>query len=83
MAVNFQDSDCEGFEHWANIPNYSQSPLVPPTPENLFRLGMGVELNEVNYPSMLCVGMKVVGIGSSLCPVLKPFTVRLVYSHSM
>ena len=56
MDVNFQDSDCEGFEHWANIPNYSQSPLVPPTPENLFRLGMGVELNEVNYPSMLCVG---------------------------
>ena len=56
MAENIQDSDCEGFEQWANITPYSTSSLVPPTPDNLFRSGMGIELNETNYPGMLCVG---------------------------
>ena len=55
MTEGILDSDCEGFEQWANITPYSPQ-LVPPTAENLFRPGMGIELNEQNYSSMLCVG---------------------------
>ncbi|KAI6661316.1 hypothetical protein LOD99_10040 [Oopsacas minuta] len=50
-----EEENCTGFEQWC-YPEYSKSEQIPPSPENLFRPGMGIELNERNYPSMLCVG---------------------------
>ena len=51
-----EESDYDGFGAWLCEEYESGSQDVPPTPRNLFRPGMSIELNEENYRSMLCVG---------------------------
>ena len=51
-----ENTNYDGFDKWVQDPYEPDGVDLPPTPSNLFRPGMAIELNESNYPSMWCVG---------------------------
>ena len=51
-----EESDYDGFGPWVCEDYVNGFQDLPPSPRNLFRPEMGIELNEKNYPYMWCVG---------------------------
>ena len=51
-----EESDYDGFSAWLCEEYMSGSEDPPPSPRNLFRPDMAIELNEKNNPNMWCVG---------------------------